>query len=177
MNIFTTSDNPMLCAAWLDDKRVNKMLVETCQMLSSTVRFYGVWSDDRIYRTSYLNHPCTKWVRSRYANYVWLCAHGMALSQWYSDVYCRRHKSHAVLLACWDYRHLLPSDGEKENVVEPFANCTPYKDNEDTTDAYRMFMVSKWRTKDTIAPTWHGRSKPDWYDIYLPLVLSQNPST
>ena len=37
MNIFATSSNPKACAEYLDNKRVNKMILESAQMLSCTL--------------------------------------------------------------------------------------------------------------------------------------------
>ena len=48
MNIFATSPSPDTSALWLDDVRKNKMILETAQLLSASVRINSMskaWGD------------------------------------------------------------------------------------------------------------------------------------
>lgn len=167
MNIFCTDDDPYVSARNLDDKRVVKMIVESCQMLSTTLRFYGV-DDDGLYRSAFVNHPCTKWVRENKSNYDWLLEHTIALLKVYTFRFGRVHSSSRLIKLFKDYRYLL-DDG----VRQPFVNCTPY--NLDTViSSYRLFMVYKWRINDVRAVTFTNDAKPEWYSTFLPLVLRDN---
>ncbi len=52
----------------LDNYRVVKMILESCQMLCTTL---NVLYDDKVtpYRNAHKNHPSTKWVRESSANF------------------------------------------------------------------------------------------------------------
>ena len=63
MNIFAFDKCPMRSALWLDDIRKNKMILESAQMLSTAVRALCPDTTLEVYKTAYLNHPCSKWAR------------------------------------------------------------------------------------------------------------------
>ena len=75
MNIFVTHLDPVKCAQNLDDKRVIKMILESAQMLSTSINVSGGKGP---YKTTHVNHPCSVWVRSSNANYYWLLNHFQA---------------------------------------------------------------------------------------------------
>ena len=63
MNIFITSFNSKEAASHLDDLRLNKMILETAQLLSSAYRnLFG--DDDLLYKDTHFNHPCAIWTRN-----------------------------------------------------------------------------------------------------------------
>lgn len=77
MNIFILDINPKVCASYHCDKHVTKMIVETCQMLSTTLRLgaYRIELHEdikvQLYKQSFENHPCNIWIRESEANYYW----------------------------------------------------------------------------------------------------------
>ena len=75
MNIFAFDKCPMRSALWLDDIRKNKMILESAQMLSTAVRALCPDTTLEVYKTAYLNHPCSKWARQSRANFQWLLHH------------------------------------------------------------------------------------------------------
>lgn len=157
MNIFCTHDDPYTSAFWLDDKRVNKMVVETAQMLSTALRVHGYEGDD-IYKSAYLNHPCTRWTRNTRGNFLWLAVHGLALCSVYQRVYKREHKTEEIIKRCLNLLETIP-----DGFLEPFANCSLFKQEADTTKAYRDTMNVKW-ANDKFRPTWQNSNKPNWYE-------------
>jgi hypothetical protein len=138
MNIFVVSTDPILAGSILPDKLVVKMILETAQMMSTTCHTLGV-VDDRLYKSSHLNHPCSIWARQNRSNFIWLWNHGKAIAAEYTRRYGKVHKSEAVLDVCIKYLDLLPS-GDRT----PFAQCMPdeFKHN-DVTIAYRRYLRSK----------------------------------
>lgn len=47
MNIFISSPSPTKSAKFLDNSRLIKMILETAQLLSTSLRFYGFEGDIR----------------------------------------------------------------------------------------------------------------------------------
>lgn len=157
MNIFATDRCPVLSALALDDIRVNKMIIESAQMLSTNLRFFGV-EDDQLYKSSYFNHPCTRWARHSRSNFLWLVDHALSLCVIYSSVYHKTHACQKIILLCLQYRNKVP-----EGDLTEFADCTEFKDfNLPVTEKYRLFMNLKWNDRDKRTPTWRKRTIPDW---------------
>ena len=61
MNIFVTSNCPILSAQALDNKRVVKMVLETAQVLSTAIFINSGITYDGIYKPTHLKHSCTIW--------------------------------------------------------------------------------------------------------------------
>lgn len=159
MNIFTTYDCPKLSALALCDRRVNKMIVESAQMLCTNVRMMGISDEPVLYKSAFHNHPCTVWARSTQSNFLWLVDHALHLANVYSSVYDKQHKTVPVIHKAASY-HQLFVDGP----LEEFANCSLVKRTDvSVTESYRRTMNIKW-AKDNQRPTWRNRNKPDWYE-------------
>ena len=85
MNIFWLDWDPDVCAQMHCDKHVNKLLLESCQMLSTVVREkYGL---DLGYKSSWKNHPCTRLAAQKDLNWGWLFLLARALSKEYTYRY------------------------------------------------------------------------------------------
>src|SRR5690606_6349536 len=79
MNIFATSYCPLRSAQALDDKRLNKMILETLQMLFMALDSHGVGNLPYKSNKAHMKHPCTLWVASNYYNYLWTLDHFISL--------------------------------------------------------------------------------------------------
>jgi hypothetical protein len=160
MNIFATTICPIASAQALDDKRVVKMILETAQLLCTTVDHFN-YTFSGIYKPTHKNHPCTVWARTSPHNYIWLAVHGVALCDEYSFRYGKQHKSRDVIEVCtemgWELEPHFPLAAQTE-----FANCTPYKSMDDVCAAYRFYMLDKWIETDIRYPTWTRRGPPKW---------------
>lgn len=77
MNIFVLHTDPQMAALYHCDQHVNKMIVESAQMLSVAVhqRPEPQFASIRKYvmKQAYENHPCTVWTRQEIAHMEWLC--------------------------------------------------------------------------------------------------------
>ena len=177
MNIFVTDDDPFFAASALDDKRVNKMITESAQMLSTAifVRNEPVWLSFHdssvelptrpLYKPTHKNHPCNVWARETRENYVWLLTHGKALAELYTKVYDREHASEQILGylsfdAC--------IDSIPPGPLTPFSNSArndklglDFTHIKDVNEAYRSYLKARW-AMDKRIPTWQKRGLPVW---------------
>ena len=155
MNIFTTSECPKQSALWLDDKRVNKMVLESAQLLCAAVTLHGGTSP---YKLTHVNHPSSIWARRNKSNFIWLVEHAYALADTYKLVFKRNHACIPVIDTCYKQASLL-----SDEPLTTFANATPYKNsNNSIINIYRQYMCDKWEA-DPFVPTWRNRERPDWY--------------
>lgn len=86
MNIFAIYSNPVKAAHHLCDQHLNKMVVESAQMLATCFTLDRLAQSDcprsksgKPRRHSYYNHPCTKWTRASLQNMIWLIIHTEAM--------------------------------------------------------------------------------------------------
>jgi hypothetical protein len=69
MNIFFLHKFPSKSAEYLCDKHIPKMLLESCQMLSTAVQENAGERLEDLYKPAYPKHPMTKWVGSTFSNF------------------------------------------------------------------------------------------------------------
>lgn len=156
MNIFYTDTNPEQAARNLCDKHVVKMLLESCQMLSTAYRQkqpYGKLVPPGIYQSAYASHPCTEWVCEAGVHYQWLLAHAWELEREYQ---LRYNKYHAARKCLFELEQLVQLSGEWRDPPQ----CMPpqYKIFGDPVAAYRMYYIGE---KLHFAK-WTKRNPPDW---------------
>ena len=169
MNIFVTSPCPKESAIVLPDRHVNKMSLETCQMLSIVAsekwgHGYGTLPkiDGTPYKTdkgAFRNHPCTRWAAETIDNAYWLIKWGMNLCDEYTLRYNKTHSCYNTLLQAY---YLFPKG--KIDKVTSFARAMPdeYKldDSIDTFTAYKMYIASKpWVASNYLRMP---ERKPEW---------------
>jgi hypothetical protein len=153
MNIFHVDIDPQEAAKALADRHVGKMLLESCQMMSTAAREHGY--DGNIYKSAYQNHPATKWAALSYENYRWLWHHAMALSTEFEHRFGKPHKSSEVLpelgvAMMWK----LPRIGF---TIPPQCMPNEFK-RDDYVDGYREYYkhgkshLHKWTKRR--APSW-----------------------
>lgn len=176
MNIFLTSSNPVECAQALDDVRLNKMILETGQMLCTALRDLYPETCKRadvqavLYKETHRNHPCSLWCRRNYLNYTWLVYHFKALHDERLFRGCSEHLTYTKL---WPIFEESIGDVERcyltENLEFTF-DCSniPVKEDYklDVFSKYKLCLVLKWRN-DKRAPTWKVRGNPLFWGEYL----------
>jgi len=149
MNIFILDQNPVTAARFHADKHVNKMILESVQMLSTVL--------GGRYKPTHKNHPCTLWVSRSRANALWLIDLTYALNQEAQARYGhdRDHKSLAVLD---ELVYLQAVDDLPDEGLTPFAQAMPeeFKDP-DPVMAYRRY----YRSKPFVS--WARGAQPDWW--------------
>ena len=151
MNIFVISPSPQASAAYLDDKRVVKMVLESAQILSTIMWHY---QGSAPYKRTHHNHPCVLWAQTNRSNYLWLYQHFVALCNEYTQRYGKIHR-------CQQYQKLFEffAVSVPEGIQTPFANVTFWPDN--TTESifvlYQKTLQEKWMA-DKRKPSWYGKT-------------------
>jgi hypothetical protein len=164
MNIFVTDKCPILCAKALDDKRLIKMVLETAQLLSSSIFLYSQVPNQNIYKPTHMKHPCTIWASETKSNWEWLLEHLIGLSDEYSFRYNKIHKTSNLIPYLKELKFHI-----KDGPLTKFANCTrsevmniDFRNMEDVHLAYKIYLSHKWKM-DKLKPKWTNSLKPDWY--------------
>lgn len=180
MNIFYIHESPVVAAQMLVDKHVVKMILESCQLLSTAhrlldgkmqivadkspetgkIRNKKVWvlpdsRDSILYGVTHINHPSSVWVRQGRENYLWLFNHLVEMTREYTYRYGKRHK-------CCDLLGMLGA--VPHNIPEvPFFQVTPAMDKQyviskDSVENYRNY----YRIGKSHMHSWKNRNVPDW---------------
>lgn len=166
MNIFAISPSPFECARALDDKRLNKMILETAQLLSTAIRlkpelFPNLTEVDQsaLYRPTHAGHGVSIWVRESYVNFDWTHA---LLYELLAEYTFRTEKLHG----CGKIIDILGPT----IVFQPlktFCNFARNKSlNLDFTsrpvhEAYKLYLNVRW-DNDIREPKWTKRGMPEW---------------
>lgn len=175
MNIFYIDKDPIKAAEYMVDSHVVKMILESCQLLSTahrlldgkmtpaktnagrkTIRY--VLPDARegiLYQATHINHPSSVWVRQSNNNYNWLHCHLMALLNEYTYRYGKVHKSMDVAIALTRLPQNIP--------VDYFTTPTPAMDekylvDKDSLKSYRNYYIHG----KTHLHKWTRRNAPEW---------------
>ena len=161
MNIFALDTDWALAAQSQCDKHVVKMILESAQMLCTAKRMLDLkelkpTEEEKLYRATHTNHPCSKWARETSGNYRWLYRHFCSLCDEYTHRYERVHATDELL------RDLLlqpPRNIERNGkTVRPLAMPKVFHSS-DPILSYRHYYRYKQAWVDM---HWTGRDRPDW---------------
>jgi len=128
MNIFVLDIEPKLAAQYHCNRHVVKMILETTQILSTSVYYYfkkpinDFCAETGLYRPTHINHPCSIWCRRSKENFLWLHQLGMHLIDEYFFRYDKIHACLPKLNQTKSYIHLFPNDS-----LTDFALAMPEK--------------------------------------------------
>jgi hypothetical protein len=150
MNIFILDFDPHVAALYHADKHCVKMILESAQLLCSTMRVHDI---DYGYKLCYRNHPCRKWLDESRENFYWLKKLGLSLCKEYTFRYGKIHKSQKILEECYC------PDSTPDSLLTPFVQAMPDKyKNKDAVIAYRNYYIGE---KSHIFQ-WKNRKIPYW---------------
>lgn len=172
MNIFATHTCPHQSADFLDDKRVNKMISESGQMLTCIMREAGVVMPEHMmmgYPNSVAGHKCTNWLRESSGNVRWLAEHLESLlgnydrSTMYRNVRTAHIKARYLMREAFRFTQLsepmtpfvraFSLDAVGAGGVR-FLHSLPCPHH-----AYRTYLRLRW-DGDKKPPTWKNRKDP-----------------
>ena len=167
MNIFITSFDTKEASSHLDDLRLNKMILETAQLLSSAYRhLFG--NNKLLYKDTHFNHPCAIWARKSTDNYSWLVQYfdNLTKEKIKRDKVTKDikevnpHKSWRDLFELFNSKK---TNNYQDKISAEFFdfNCTDFKEESDVRVAYQKQMIKKWQN-DLKPPKWTGSNKPNW---------------
>ena len=165
MNIFALSGNPERAARAHCDKHVNKMILESVQILNGALyerdldglAFYGY---------THKNHPCTLWAAESWCNFEWLVQLTHYLNREWQMRYDhdKHHTSYRKLLENWHSNSgwILPASEEERT---PFALAMPDDvKSADRIQSYRDYYREYKSTEDWFGYD-KGRAPPDWLTV------------
>lgn len=172
MNIFAiekTENNEIdweQSARSLDNYRVVKMILESCQMLCTALNDQHGYQITP-YKNAHLNHPSTKWVRASSANFECLVSHTLAMLDEYTERFGKIHKCAGVLEKVLDLYDpsLFPTD---KPTTLPLCMPDEYK-SPDIVGSYRRFYADKPRMRypKSKVPTWFLEYRQEDFDLLL----------
>jgi len=151
MNIFILDYDIKKCTESLVDSHASKMVLETAQLLCTTLNILGV---ETPYKSCHMNHPCRLWAGKTQQNFAWLIDYGIALSEEFAYRYENFHKSQKVIQECAKFINKVPA-----GPLTRFAQAMPdeYK-TDDAVKSYRNYYngakthLFKWTKRET--PSW-----------------------
>ena len=180
MNIFYLHENPKICAQYHVDKHCVKMIVETCQLLSSAHRYLDGheivgqtrtgrkakrwvlpdYRETQLYHATHINHPSTVWTRESKANYQWHYKHFIALCDEYTYRYGKVHSTDTKLRIALQQ---IPTNIPEKHMT-PFKlamGSNPECMLEDAVESYRRFYETKQKRFTMV---WTKRPVPKWFN-------------
>jgi hypothetical protein len=160
MQIFIISKNPKTAARMLCDKHIIKMILESCQILSTCHHLYNSKYVNKIYKKTHINHPCVLWVCKSKSNYQWLVEHLKELFKEYFFRYNKKeHKSYKI------FKYLKNAPENLEDLaLTKFAKVVPDKFRKySIVKSYRTFYIEK----KLEFCKWTKRKRPKWLDYKI----------
>jgi hypothetical protein len=158
VNIFVTDPCPVKSATALDDSRLNKMILESAQLLSNAIHEHVPDLAPLVYEKVNFNQRCSRWARATRSNYSWLLEHLTALL--FEKVH-RTDRVHTTMRLLDLFREAEESIPEGE--LTEFPNSSYYKDDENVLAAYRKTLLKKWINAKVVgSKSWTNREPPPW---------------
>jgi hypothetical protein len=166
MQIFLTNPDFSQCAKDLDDKRLNKIIVESAQIASTALWINRcdiaetLYSQGEIYLPTHEHHLLCRWASENYNNFLFVIYYASSLCREYTYRFNKKHKTERIIgnLFCILFDEFI---NYEEKSLMP--NCTTnHKHIENIYEAYKSELTLKWNN-DKIVPKWTGRNKPKFY--------------
>jgi hypothetical protein len=163
MNVFYLDPNPRTCAKYHCDKHVNKMILETAQLLSTAHRMTDSPYADQCYKIAHKNHPSAIWARSSVDHYSWLFELFRELTNEFNRRKGTVHASWTKLKSVLSHTPDLPLAG-----FTPPPQCMDdeYK-QDDTVEAYRAYYrggkadIARWDWDNNTPDWWHEETSKE----------------
>ena len=175
MQMFWTNPNPKQCAMDLDDKRLNKMIIETCQIMSTAIWKVNcdvaetLYSEGKIYLPTHENHQIVVWSGGSFRNYLTCTVYLFELLVEYRYRFNKLHSCIEKYRNLQNYIYLFSGTME----TKPLNCTTNHKHIKDTYLAYQKELCYKWSTTDKKAPVWTKRKVPVFYQKFLDRTQKQ----
>ena len=156
MNIFMPDKQPYLSIIALDDRRLNKQILECKTILRVALEN----------KKGYALHPVVRYYKD-YPKFVFVIIYGAWACDEYFYRFNKRHSLDFYFSMLWS-RYA----DERNNIVLPMfgmfycegkatdPNCI--RTTENTVELFRQKLCKKW-DNDKIPPKWTNREPPVWY--------------
>ena len=161
MNIFAIESDAEGEIDWVksaqsqDNYRVVKMILESCQILSTVLNEQGI---DAPYKSFNPKHPSCLWAAESSANFVHLVEHTSAMLEEYTERFGKTHKCDAILDTICS---LYDKDNFECHFETPLRMAMPeYFQGDDVVDSYRRYYANKKNMRYPL------NKVPDWFVEY-----------
>ena len=161
MNVFYLDKDPKKSAKALTDVHVNKMLLESAQLLCTAHRVLDgeerkegrrtVYTlkdkkrDALLYKATHVNHPSAKWVRESQENYYWVYYHMLALCQEFRN---RNQKVHETERKLGHALRYFPRNLPRKGFTEPPCVMPENFITDSVVESYKGYYLSEKLKKD-----------------------------
>lgn len=154
MNLFILHEDPAISATYHCDKHVIKMILESAQLLCSTLNILG---HDSPYKTTHKNHPCRIWCGESLSNYRYVYQY----CRWLNNEYIWRYNPEVEHKSWTAVKDLPEPDNLEDKGLTPFPQCMPDKyKRESAVEAYRQY----YKADKAYMATWDkGVAEPWWW--------------
>ena len=174
MNIFATDSNPIIAARNLCDKHINKMIVESAQMLANAFPLERLAKDDcprsqkgQPRTHGYPKHPCTLWAYETTDNMEWLCSHALEMGEERRYRWPDRARHFSLDFISWCYENIKdsisPIGGLTDFAVAISEDMNCRKKIENFNDLSSIDQYRFYYKHDKAFAAWTKREKPSWY--------------
>ena len=162
MNIFAIEGNEKTGEVdWIksaksqDNMRVVKMILESCQILSTVLNEQGIKAP---YRSFNPKHPSCKWAAESSANFENLMRHCASMIEEYEERFGKNHKCKAVLARIKELYK--PERFERKGPTQLLLAMPEYFRSDNVVKSYRKYYASKPNMR-------YPKNKiPEWFEKY-----------
>ena len=164
MNIFAIESDANGEVDWIksaqsqDNYRVVKMILESCQILSTTLNEQGI---NAPYKSFNPKHPSCLWAAESSANFCNLVKHTDALLREYTERFGRTHKCDAILD---EICSLYDKDSFDCHFETPVRMAMPeYFKSDNIVNSYRKYYATKKNMRYPVdkVPVWFTEHRGD----------------
>lgn len=164
MNIFVLDKNPAISALYHNDFHVRKMILESSQMLSTSVRINNPDQNPDVYKVAYKHHPCTiSCIKSRFI-FNWTLELAENLLNEYKIRFDKEHASAKIVAQARKWLNTIPEG------PEVFAQAMPdeYKST-CPVEAYRNYYKNEkiYMKNGKYMAVYSKRSVPEFLRDYV----------
>jgi len=182
MNIFYLDKDPVQAARYHCDKHVNKMIVETAQILSKIHWLLGYDGHNHVEHGAGPYRACRNvadrlgpklWVAESLANYRWTVRLGLALCDEFERRFSgRQHETKPVLEWLRDHEPALADIGQTTPRLAFAEGHTGLRDPHNPVESYRDY----YRKRKREMKTWPAGQIPAWFtNTRRPGAASRRP--
>lgn len=184
MNIFSLHPNPYICATLHCDQHLNKMILESAQIVSSAYHLRKYPFSPYLYKPAYLHHPCVQWAAQSPHNIAFLITLGLALNEerkHWSLFNLGDHSSVEPLLAieCF-FKSEIPPICSNPDLADERPFCGPghiaLRQDRNLYEKYKLFYIYKAQKWASESGGLTGDKRMSYKGRPLPSFLQGNPN-
>lgn len=151
MQLFVTSPDPAKCAEYLDNRRLNKQILECAQILSTVMWLLG--EEETPYKPTHKHHPIVQSVAADHNLIQWVLRF---MYECKNEYYIRRSKIHKCEQVFDHFVRWCLSIRYTKYLLEAkdFYDCSG-ESGPNVFDNYKLCLAKKWAT-DKVKPKWRA---------------------